>query len=135
MGILTAAFDIDHSAVQQNYRMVKQNSEKSLLPLWIDLTNPSPALGWDSRERASLRERGPVDLIMALALIHHLAIANNVPWSAPLPVLPIWRVISSSNSFRKRTRRCSASWLLARIFFQITIAMDLNRLSRATSYS
>ncbi|HOE35701.1 MAG: SAM-dependent methyltransferase [Chloroflexi bacterium] len=79
MGILTAAFDIDHSAVQQNYRMVKQNSEKSLLPLWIDLTNPSPALGWDSRERASLRERGPVDLIMALALIHHLAIANNVP--------------------------------------------------------
>jgi len=79
MGIPTVAFDIDHSAVQQNYRTVRQNNEKHMLPLWMDLTNPSPGLGWDSRERASMRERGPVDLVMALALIHHLAIANNIP--------------------------------------------------------
>jgi hypothetical protein len=50
-----------------------------LLPLVIDLTNPSPAMGWAHNERNSLLERGPVDLVMALALIHHLAISNNVP--------------------------------------------------------
>ena len=48
-------------------------------PLVIDLTNPSPALGWAHSERESLLERGPVDLVMGLALIHHLAISNNVP--------------------------------------------------------
>ena len=51
----------------------------ALLPLVIDLTNPSPALGWAHRERDSMLGRGPVDLVMALALLHHLAISNNVP--------------------------------------------------------
>ena len=50
-----------------------------MLPLVLDLTNPSPAIGWNNRERMSLLERGPVDIVLALALIHHLAIANNVP--------------------------------------------------------
>lgn len=50
-----------------------------MLPLVMDLTNPSPAIGWNLRERASLVERGPVDMTLALALIHHLAISNNVP--------------------------------------------------------
>jgi hypothetical protein len=45
----------------------------------LDLTNPSPALGWAGRERLSLEQRGPADAIMALALIHHLAIGNNLP--------------------------------------------------------
>ena len=44
-----------------------------------DLTNPSPDLGWALRERSSMIRRGPVDVAMALALVHHLAIANNVP--------------------------------------------------------
>jgi hypothetical protein len=50
-----------------------------MLPLVIDLTNPSPDLGWAHQERASLKSRGPADLLMALALIHHLAISNNTP--------------------------------------------------------
>jgi len=50
-----------------------------MLPLVMDLTNPSPSIGWNNRERMSLLERGPVDMVLALALIHHLAIANNVP--------------------------------------------------------
>jgi hypothetical protein len=49
------------------------------LPLLLDLTNPSPAIGWDNRERDSFAERGPSDLTLALAVIHHLAISNNVP--------------------------------------------------------
>ena len=82
-GVETAASDIDPAAVEQDYLAVKAGEETHLLPLVIDLTNPSPALGWAHRERSSMLERGPVDLVMALALIHHLAISNNVP----LPVV------------------------------------------------
>ena len=45
----------------------------------LDLTNPSPALGWHNRERESFTGRAPAELVFALALIHHLAISNNVP--------------------------------------------------------
>jgi len=80
-GGYTIAFDVDPAAVEQNYRQVKVDKEQSMLPLILDLTNPSPAIGWYNRERHSLGERGPVDVVLALALIHHLAISNNVPFS------------------------------------------------------
>lgn len=79
LGIPTVSFDIDPGAVQQNYAIVKKQKEKFMLPLIMDLTNPSPSIGWHNQERDSLKDRGPVDLVMALALIHHMAIANNVP--------------------------------------------------------
>jgi hypothetical protein len=44
------------------------------------LTNPSPAIGWENEERMSFLERGPADAVFALALIHHLAISNNLPF-------------------------------------------------------
>ena len=47
----------------------------------LDLTNPSPALGWNNEERDSFAARGPADMALALAVIHHLAISNNVPLS------------------------------------------------------
>ena len=80
-GIFTVSSDIDPTAVEQNYRRVRQGREQNLLPLVLDLTNPSPALGWANIERASFGQRGPADMIFALALIHHLAISNNVPFS------------------------------------------------------
>ena len=73
------SFDIDPAAVERNYRTVRARAETGLLPLLLDFTNPSPALGWAHSERMSLAERGPADTVMALALVHHLAIANNVP--------------------------------------------------------
>ncbi len=45
----------------------------------VDLTNPSPALGWAHCERMSLAQRGPADVVLALGLVHHLAISNNTP--------------------------------------------------------
>ncbi|MCC7118858.1 MAG: hypothetical protein IT310_10065 [Anaerolineales bacterium] len=78
-GAMTVSFDLDPAAVEQNYRLVKKDKEQTLLPLVLDLTNPSPALGWNHAERASLLQRGPADLALALAVIHHLAISNNVP--------------------------------------------------------
>jgi hypothetical protein len=61
--------------------VVKAQKEQNILPLVLDLTNPSPALGWDNAERDSFGTRGPVDMVLALAVIHHLAISNNVPLS------------------------------------------------------
>lgn len=53
---------------------------KNLLPLHVDLTNPTPAFGWNSTERQSFIERiKKADLTLALALVHHLCIGNNVP--------------------------------------------------------
>jgi len=78
-GIPTIAFDLDPAAVEQNYRTCIAKKETYLLPLVMDLTNPSPAIGWHLEERMSILDRGPVDAVMALALIHHLAISNNVP--------------------------------------------------------
>ena len=79
-GAFVVSFDVDPAAVEQNYRQVKNDKTENLLPLLLDLTNPSPAIGWANRERESLGERGPADLVLALALIHHLAISNNVPF-------------------------------------------------------
>lgn len=78
-GILTVAADIDPAAVEKNWLDCRQGREPFLLPLVVDLTNPSPALGWAHAERDSFLERGPADTVLALALIHHLAISNNVP--------------------------------------------------------
>jgi len=78
-GIQTISWDVDPGCVDINYRQVVSNGETHLLPLVLDLTNPSPAIGWENRERMSILERGPADTVLALALVHHLAISNNVP--------------------------------------------------------
>ena len=78
-GISTLAFDFDPGAVELNYRQVRQAHDPNLLPLLLDLTNPSPGQGWAQLERESLVDRGPADALFALALTHHLAISNNVP--------------------------------------------------------
>jgi hypothetical protein len=78
-GVPTVAFDVDPAAVEQDYRQCVEEKEVNLLPLVMDLTNPSPGIGWQNQERMSLLERGPADAALALALIHHLAISNNVP--------------------------------------------------------
>jgi ribosomal protein L11 methylase PrmA len=78
-GARVIAFDLDPAAVERNYRRVRAEQEDGILPLRMDLTNPSPALGWAHRERMSLEERGPADALLALAVIHHLAIGHNLP--------------------------------------------------------
>ena len=78
-GANVVSFDIDPAAVEQNYRQMKSDKTENILPLLLDLTNPSPAIGWANRERDSFGSRGPADMVLALAVIHHLAISNNVP--------------------------------------------------------
>lgn len=81
-GINAISFDIDPAAVEKNYREVSAKKEKHILPLVMDFVNPSGGLGWRGKERDSLIERGPADMALALALVHHLAISNNLPFEA-----------------------------------------------------
>ncbi len=78
-GIFTLSLDLDPAAVELNYRACRKDSVATLLPLVMDLSNPSPDLGWAHQERSSLQSRGPAGLLLALALVHHLAISNNTP--------------------------------------------------------
>lgn len=73
------SFDMDHAVVDQHYRACRGRNDATVLPLIQDLTNPSSGMGWHHSERRSLVERGPADLALALALIHHLALGANVP--------------------------------------------------------
>jgi hypothetical protein len=78
-GYHVIAHDIDAVAVDKNYRSMVAEGEDKILPLILDLTNPSPGLGWANKERSAFIGRRKVDVGMALALIHHIAISNNIP--------------------------------------------------------
>jgi hypothetical protein len=75
------ALDADPDSVNKLYLHCRHHGISRILPLVSDLTNPSPALGWNHRERVSLLDRGKAECILALALIHHLCLTNNVPFA------------------------------------------------------
>ncbi|MBS1565012.1 MAG: class I SAM-dependent methyltransferase, partial [Bacteroidetes bacterium] len=75
---LVIAVDADIDCINRLYRHCREQKIKNILPLRIDITNPSPATGWDNAERSAFLHRAKADLTMALALIHHLAITYNV---------------------------------------------------------
>ena len=81
-GAFVVSVDGDPACTEHLYRRLSgEGNLRGILPLTMDLANPSPGLGWNGRERLSLRDRGPVDLILALALIHHLVLRSSVPLS------------------------------------------------------
>lgn len=71
-------FDADVGALEQAYHKAAA-ANLAFFPLLLDLTNPSPAMGWRLTERQSWLSRAKPDAVLALALIHHLAISNNIP--------------------------------------------------------
>jgi hypothetical protein len=75
------ASDFDHETVEHLYRALKAEGDEKVLPLVVDLTDPSPARGWRGAERQTLEQRGRPDLTLSLALVHHLSITRNVPVS------------------------------------------------------
>ena len=80
-GLRTTALDIDPAAVEKCYLEAKSERSELLLPLLQDLRNPTPDFGWAGRERDSLESRSAADVLIALALIHHLVIGNNVSFA------------------------------------------------------
>jgi hypothetical protein len=79
LGRNVVSWDIDPAAVERNYRDVRRGNEERILPLVLDLANPSPGLGWANEERRTVADRANADVLLALALVHHLAIGRNVP--------------------------------------------------------
>ncbi|MCU1496638.1 MAG: methyltransferase [Acidimicrobiales bacterium] len=75
------AADFDHLVVDRLYRHLRDIDETRVLPLVLDLVNPSPGAGWRSRERRPFVERVRPDLVLCLAVVHHLAISNTIPFS------------------------------------------------------
>ena len=80
------AMDSDAGSIDRLYRALQQEQRSNILPLLMNLANPSPSQGWASRERQSLVARGKPELTLALALVHHMTITANVP----LPALLDW---------------------------------------------
>lgn len=78
-GRYVVAHDIDDNAVDFHFQRLQETGPPSILPLMLDLTNPTPGLGWNHDERTSLVGRMGNDFALALALVHHIAISNNVP--------------------------------------------------------
>ena len=80
------AIDGDQATVEALYRRLREEDGERILPLVMDLADPSPARGWRGLERGRLEERGRPDLVLCLALLHHLSIGANVP----LPQVVDW---------------------------------------------
>jgi ribosomal protein L11 methylase PrmA len=78
-GYRVIAWDQDAGSVEAHWLQVRKADRSPILPLICDLSNPSPAIGWALEERRSFLDRGEPDVLLALALVHHLAIGNNVP--------------------------------------------------------
>jgi hypothetical protein len=75
----TLAVDSDRTTVDRVYRALAAEGERSVLPLAVDIADPSPALGWRNLERKTLVERGAPELTLCLAVVHHLTITRNIP--------------------------------------------------------
>jgi SAM-dependent methyltransferase len=73
------AVDADQGPVELLYRDLREEGSEQILPLTMNLADPSPGLGWRGLERKAMPERGTPDLVLALALVHHVAISANVP--------------------------------------------------------
>ncbi|MDT8346307.1 MAG: class I SAM-dependent methyltransferase [Flavobacteriaceae bacterium] len=75
--------DIDERAVNENYQKTRNSNEHQLVPMVINLLNPSPGIGFEHTERAAFTDRIKAfapDCIMALALVHHLCLSGNIPF-------------------------------------------------------
>ena len=73
------SMDIDWMCVEKNYLYNRANNILNVFPILLDMSNPSPSIGWNNNERTSLYERiGNPDLIVALAIMHHI-INDNIP--------------------------------------------------------
>jgi hypothetical protein len=81
------AMDADPGAVDVFYRSLKADPPPArVLPLVVDVANPSPAQGWRGAERSDLESRSRPDLALYLALLHHLCLGRGLP----LPAVVDW---------------------------------------------
>lgn len=79
-GFFTIAADSNPIAVEQNYLIAKRNKERNIMPVLVDIMNPSPAIGWANKQFEAFSKRAQAQTVLALDLIHHLSITNSLPF-------------------------------------------------------
>jgi predicted RNA methylase len=80
------AVDSDEATVDALYRKARADKDTKILPLVMDLADPSPGIGWRNAERPGFYDRRKPDVVLLLAVLHHMAITSNIP----LPQLVDW---------------------------------------------
>lgn len=76
---LVIALDGDHNAIEKLYQQQKANKDSNMLPLVMNLANISPDQGWAGIERLAFDNRRKPDIVLALALVHHIRMSANIP--------------------------------------------------------
>ena len=105
------ALDADHLVVDRLYDDLKKEGRRTILPLRADVADPSPGLGWRGRERRTLPDRAAPDLILCLALAHHVVIGRNVPladfvdWLAGFGAVVILEIVDLEDPMVQRLLR------------------------------
>ena len=72
------AVDSDDAVIDNLYSSLK-GSGKNILPLVVDITDPAGGRGWGNTERQPFFQRVKPDLVLCLAVIHHLVISESIP--------------------------------------------------------
>ncbi|MCG3205906.1 MAG: hypothetical protein KCHDKBKB_02630 [Elusimicrobia bacterium] len=105
---LVVAFDSDHGTIERCVQNLREKRISNVLPLVMDLANPTPNQGWNFRERFSLLARGTPQAVLALAVGHHLAVKARIPldeqltFLASLSPLTIFEYVDKSDANFKR---------------------------------
>lgn len=81
------AIDADWSCMQNLYLFARTHPLLDVVPLCVDIANPTPASGFHHQEKTSFTQRAGSDLVAALALIHHLVLSQNIPLTRIAPWL------------------------------------------------
>ncbi len=81
-GARVVAWDTDVAASEKNWSAAFSN-HLPILSLVADVARPTPAAGWRNRETLALldRARKSSDCVMALGILHHLLLAEQIPLS------------------------------------------------------
>jgi hypothetical protein len=80
-GTTIIAVDLDWPCIQRLYRECKTGTSTNIFPLCVDISDPTPASGFRNQERSSFSDRARCQLVVALALVHHLVLGKNIPLS------------------------------------------------------
>jgi SAM-dependent methyltransferase len=105
------AVDADHLSIERLYRTLAKDGPPNVLPLVASVTEPSPGLGWLGQERRPLVDRSRPDLVLCLALAHHVALSANVPvgefveWLASLGADIVIEFVSKEDAMSQRLLR------------------------------
>ncbi|MGH2687994.1 MAG: methyltransferase [Actinomycetota bacterium] len=78
-GAYVVAVDSDEAVIDRLYTSLREEDRPRVLPLVLDLADPNPGLGWRGQERRAFFDRGRPDVVLCLALLHHLVIGRSVP--------------------------------------------------------